>query len=132
MKRTSINPWSWSIQLGFDQAQLIEGSRRQLLCSAQDSVDASGKSQHPGDMAAQLKVALDNLEVVLVAAGMSLANVVRLNVYSTDVDALFQDFAILTKRFGDKGSDRFATTVLGVASLAGPDLMVALEATALD
>ena len=52
MERKSINPWSWSIKLGFDQAQLIEGHRRQLVCSGQDAVDADGKPQHPGDMAA--------------------------------------------------------------------------------
>ncbi|MGH3465714.1 MAG: hypothetical protein ACRDP9_29940 [Kribbellaceae bacterium] len=34
-------------------------------------------------MAAQLGVALDNLEAVLAGADMTLANVVRLNVYTT-------------------------------------------------
>jgi enamine deaminase RidA (YjgF/YER057c/UK114 family) len=131
MKRTSINPWSWSIELGFDQAQLVEGARRQLLCSAQDSVDASGKSLHPGDMPTKLKVALDNLQEVLNAADMSFANVVRLNIHSTNVEALFQHFAILTERFGG-GGERFATTVLGVSRLAGSGLMVALDATAMD
>jgi len=52
MERKSINPWSWSIPLGFDQGQLIEGHQRQLLCSGQDAVDAEGNPQHPGDMAA--------------------------------------------------------------------------------
>jgi enamine deaminase RidA (YjgF/YER057c/UK114 family) len=131
MKRTSINPWSWSVKLGFDQAQLIEGRRRELVCSAQDAVDANGNSQHPGDMAAQLGLALDNLEAVLADAGMTLANVVRLNIYTTDVDTLLQHFAILTKRF--EGTDqRFASTVLGVARLIVPQLLVALEATAMD
>jgi len=80
-------------------------------------------------MAAQLGVALDNLEAVLAGADMTLANVVRLNVYSTNVDTLVQHFPVLTERFEGK---RFATTVLGVASLAGPQLLVALEATAMD
>jgi hypothetical protein len=52
-----INPWSWSIKLGFDQAQLIEGHQRLLVCSGQDAVDADGNPQHPGDMAAQLEQA---------------------------------------------------------------------------
>jgi enamine deaminase RidA (YjgF/YER057c/UK114 family) len=60
---------------------------------------------------------------------MTLANVVRLNVYTTDVDTLLQHFTVVTERFEGK---RFATTLLGVASLAGPDLLVALEATAMD
>jgi enamine deaminase RidA (YjgF/YER057c/UK114 family) len=81
MQRSSINPVSWSVNLGFDQAELIEGHRRLLVCSGQDAVDAEGNSQHPGDMAAQLEMPLDNLEAVLAAADMTLANVVRLNVY---------------------------------------------------
>jgi enamine deaminase RidA (YjgF/YER057c/UK114 family) len=131
MERTAINPWTWSIGLGFDQAQLIEGHRRQLVCSGQDAVDADGNPQHPGDMAAQLEMAVDNLEAVLAAAGMTLGNVVRLNVYTTDVDELFKHFGRLTSRFGTSDG-RFATSLLGVARLAAPQLLVLLEATAVD
>jgi enamine deaminase RidA (YjgF/YER057c/UK114 family) len=100
MERRPINPWSWPMQLGFDQAQLIEGYRRQPVCSGQDAVDADGNPQHPGDMAAQLELALDNLEALLALADMTLANVVRLNVYTTDVDELFKHWARLPQRFG--------------------------------
>jgi enamine deaminase RidA (YjgF/YER057c/UK114 family) len=62
-------------------------------------------------------------------AGMTLANVVRVNIYTTDVDTLIQHFGILTEGFE---GDRFATTVVGVARLAAPDILVALEATAMD
>jgi enamine deaminase RidA (YjgF/YER057c/UK114 family) len=132
MKRRPINPWSWSIKLGFDQAELIEGHQRQLVCSGQDAVDADGRPQHPGDMAAQLELAVDNLEAVLAGADMTLANVVRLNVYTTDVDELFKHFTRLAARFGKSGDGRFATTVLGVTRLAAPQLLVLLEATAVD
>jgi enamine deaminase RidA (YjgF/YER057c/UK114 family) len=127
--RTPINPWPWSIKLGFDQAQLIEGHQRQLVCSGQDAVDADGNPQHPGDMAAQLELALDNLEAVLAAAEMTLANIVRLNAYTTDVDELLKQFTRVPDRFGDS---RFASTVLGVAQLPAPQLLVMLEATAVD
>jgi enamine deaminase RidA (YjgF/YER057c/UK114 family) len=93
VERRSINPVSWSIKLGFDQAQLVEGHQRQLVCSGQDAVDADGNPQHPGDMAAQLEMSLDNLGAVLAAADMTLANVVRLNVYTTDFDALVKQWA---------------------------------------
>jgi enamine deaminase RidA (YjgF/YER057c/UK114 family) len=131
MQRTAVNPWSWSLGLGFDQAQLIEGRRRELLCSGQDSVDANGEAQHPGDMAAQLRLSLDNLEAVLAGAGMTLADVVRLTVYTTDVDTLVRHFTVLTERFAGTGQ-RFASTLLGVAQLASPAILVALEATAMD
>lgn len=129
MNRTAVNPWPFSIQLGFDQAQLVEGRRRELVCSAQDSVDADGNALHAGDFAAQLARALDNLEAVLAGANMTLASVVRLNFYATEVGTLLQHFPLVIERF--QGT-RFATTVLGVSSLAGPDLLVALEATAMD
>jgi len=131
MERTAVNPWAWSVQLGFDQAQLVESRRRELICSGQDAVDASGNAQYPGDMAAQLELALDNLEAVLAGASMTLANVVRLNVYTTDIDTLLQHFTILTERFEGTG-ERFASTLLGVARLVAPQLLVALEATAMD
>jgi enamine deaminase RidA (YjgF/YER057c/UK114 family) len=131
MERTSINPWPWSIKLGFDQGQLIDGGRRQLVCSGQDSVDASGNPQHPGDMAAQLELALDNLEAVLAGGKMTLANVVRLNVYTTDFDALLKNWGSIAKRFG-KSEGRFVTSLLGVSRLFTPQLLVLLEATAVD
>ncbi len=131
MERTSINPWTWSNKLGFDQAELIEGHRRQLVCSGQDAVDADGNPQHPDDMAKQLELSLDNLEAVLAGADMSLGNVVRLTAYTTDVDELFKHWPTLTGRFS--GSDGgFATSVLGVSRLAAPQLLVLLEATAVD
>ena len=125
--RTPINPWPWSIELGFDQAELIEAPRRLLVCSGQDAVDAGGTPRHPGDMAAQLELALDNLEAIVAAAGMTLADVVRLNAYTTDIDELFKLFPRIADRFG--ADNRYATTVLGVAQLPA-QLMVMLEATA--
>lgn len=130
MQRTLINPWYWNPKLGFDQAQLIEGHQRQIVCSGQDAVDADGAPQHPGDMAAQLELALDNLETVLAGGDMTLANVVRINVYTTDVDELFRHWPKLPDRVGPEGS--FVTSVLGVTRLAAPGLLVLLEATAVD
>jgi enamine deaminase RidA (YjgF/YER057c/UK114 family) len=127
--RTAINPTSWSINLGFDQAELVEGHNRLLVCSAQDAMDADGTPQHPGDMAGQLELSLDNLQAVLAAADMILANVVRLNFYTTDVRELFAHFDKVNDRFENS---RYATTVLGVAQLPAPEFVVMLEATAVD
>jgi enamine deaminase RidA (YjgF/YER057c/UK114 family) len=127
MQRTPINPSSWSVKLGFDQAELVEDHQRLLVVSGQDAVDTDGTPQHPGDMAAQLEMALDNLDAILDAADMTPANVVRLNAYTTDIDELFKLFPRITDRFG--ADNRYATTVLGVAQLPA-QLMVMLEATA--
>ena len=66
---------------------------------------------------------------VLAAAGLDLANVVRLNYYTTDVDTLFQAWGVVNERLGQL--DHAPTsTLLGVARLAYPELLVELEATA--
>ena len=113
--------------MGFDQAELVEDHQRLLVVSGQDAVDADGTPQHSGDMAAQLEMALDNLDAILDAADMTAANVVRLNAYTTDIDELFELFPRIADRFG--ADNRYATTVLGVAQLPAK-LMVMLEATA--
>ena len=126
---TPINPHPWTVALGFDQAQLVESHQRMLVCSGQDAVDADGRPQHPGDMAAQLELALDNLEAILSAVGMTLADVVRLTVYATDVDELIgRHFPVIDNRFG---GSRYATSIVGVAHLPA-QLLVMLEATAVD
>jgi len=103
MNRTAVNPSSWSVQLGFDQAELVEGHRRELICSAQDAVDDNGNSQHPDDMAAQVRMSLEQLEELLGEADMTLADVVRLNFYTTDMDALLQHFTIVNECFASTG-----------------------------
>jgi enamine deaminase RidA (YjgF/YER057c/UK114 family) len=129
VERTAVNPWTWSLNFGFNQGELVEGATRVLFCAGQTSVDGDGTPQHPGDMAAQITLATDNLEAVLRDAGMSLSNVVRLNFYTTDVDAFFANAAALGERTGAAGVAP-PGTLLGVARLAFPELMIELEATA--
>ncbi|MEV8087940.1 RidA family protein [Streptomyces nigra] len=129
MERTAVNPVTWSVALGFNQGEVVSGHTRTLYCSGQTAMDAEGKPQHEGDMAAQLALSLDNLEAVLREAGMSLANLVRLNVHTTDVDGLFPHYGVLASRLGAAGVAP-ATTMLGVARLAIPGQLVELEGTA--
>ncbi|MGJ3262956.1 MAG: RidA family protein [Salinarimonas sp.] len=129
MKRTPVNPRSWSLQLGFNQAEMLEGETRSLVCAGQTAVDADGNPQHPGDMRGQIALALDNLDAVLRAADMSLSNVVRLVVYATDVDAALANFDLMGRRFGPAGVAP-PMTLLGVTRLAQPSLMFEIEATA--
>ena len=81
-------------------------------------------------MAAQIGLALDNLEAVLASVGMSLENVVRLNTYTTDVDAFIQHPAVLGERTGAAGVMP-PGCLIGVARLAFPELMVEFEPTAM-
>ena len=129
IERTAVNPVTWSQELGFHQGELVSGHTRTLYCSGQTAMGDDGTPRHDGDMAAQVALSIDNLEAVLGVAGMSLADVVRLNVYTTDVDLLFQHYGVLAARLGAAGVAP-TTTMLGVTRLAIPDLMVELEGTA--
>ncbi|MGV9770608.1 RidA family protein [Streptosporangium sp. NPDC003464] len=129
MERTAVNPWAWSVEMGYNQGEIVSGHTRTLYCSGQTAMSGDGKPRHADDMAVQLALSLDNLEAVLGEAGMSLANLVRLNVYTTDVDRLFEHYGVLASRLGAAGVAP-STTMLGVTRLAIPDLMVELEGTA--
>lgn len=131
MERTAVNPVRWSLDLGFNQGEVVAAATRTLYCSGQTAMDADGRPQHEGDVGGQLALALDNLEAVLAAGGMSLANVVRVNVYATDIDALFPHYGVLAGRLAQAGVAP-ATTMLEVSRLAVPGQMVELEATAVD
>ena len=115
--------------LGYNQGELVSGHTQTLYCAGQTAMSGDGKPQHAGDMAAQVALSLDDLEAILAEAGMSLANLVRLNVYTTDVDQLFEHYGELASRLG-AAEVAPTTTMLGVTRLAIPDLMVELEGTA--
>ncbi len=129
MQRTAVNPVTWSLAMGFNQGEVVSGETQTLYISGQTAMSAEGASEHEGDMGGQLALAIDNLESVLAAAGMTLANLVRLNVYTTDVDALFPHYGQLAGRLGAAGVAP-TTTMLGVTRLAVPGQLVELEGTA--
>ena len=130
MERHAINPWAWQEQFGFAQAIDISDVKRTLVCSGQTSVDDEGNPVYPGDMAAQINKALDNLETVLREAGLGLSDVVRLNYYVTDVNAFKEAYESDTVSRLSQAGCRPATTLLGVAQLVLPELLLEIEATA--
>lgn len=130
VEQRAVNPWTWQDQFGFSQGIETQGAQRVLYCAGQTSVDGDGNPLHAGDMAAQLNQALDNLEEVLAGAGLKLGDVVRLNYFTTDVGAFIEAAPeSIGARLPEAGPVP-ASTLLGVASLFHPDIMVEIEATA--
>jgi enamine deaminase RidA (YjgF/YER057c/UK114 family) len=124
-----VNPWPWSLELGFNQAQLVEEHTCTLYLAGQTAVDEHGHPQHKGNMAGQIELALDNLESVLASAAMTLENLVRLNIYTTDIDQLITHYEVIRSRFEEAGAAP-PGTLLGVARLGFPELLVEFEGTA--
>ena len=129
MKRTAVNPWNWSLNLGYNQAEIIDGATRQLIVTGQTAVDENGAPQHIGDMRGQIGLALDDLEAVLAGADMDLSNIIKLGVYATDVDEALKNFDLMGMRFGPFQVSP-PMTLLGVTRLAILGLLFEIEATA--
>jgi enamine deaminase RidA (YjgF/YER057c/UK114 family) len=128
MQRTAINPWPWSLQVGgITRPRRLMATRRTSTVQARRRSMRIGKPQFAGDLGSQLGLALDNLKAVLDGAGMTLANVVRLNIFTTDVDAFLAQLGVLHARLQGAAPPG---TLLGVARLTYPELMVEIEATA--
>ncbi|MEU1146206.1 RidA family protein [Streptomyces sp. NPDC005863] len=129
VERRAVNPVTWSVERGFNQGEVVSGHTRTLYISGQTAMSGDGRPLHEGDMAGQLALAVDNLEAVLAEVEMTLGNLVRLNVYATDVDLLFPHYGVLAARLAAAGVAP-PTTMLGVSRLAIPGQLVELEGTA--
>jgi enamine deaminase RidA (YjgF/YER057c/UK114 family) len=98
-----------------------------LFCSGQTATGPDGAPPSTGDMGEQVATAMANLRTVLEGAEMDLADIVRLTLYTTDVDALFAVYGSVSEALAPNLP---AMTVIGVSRLAFPELKVEIEATA--
>ena len=127
MQRDDVNPWEWSKAFGFSQGVALSGASRILVCSGQAAVGPDGSPPTTVDVAEQVRAALANLSTVLAGADMSPAEVVKITVYTTDVDAVLGAWGAVTETFG---TNLPASTLVGVTRLAFPELKVEIEAIA--
>ena len=129
MELKAVNPWSWQDSLHFSHAVEAPAASRVVFLAGQTSVDPDGRPLYAGDMAAQLERAFENLESVLEQAGLSLAHLVRLNYYVTDMAAYARARDVVAAKLGALAV-KPSGCLLGVSCLAHPALMIEIEATA--
>jgi enamine deaminase RidA (YjgF/YER057c/UK114 family) len=80
-----------------------------------------------GDIGAQTRDALRRIEIALNQAGAALSDVVRTRIYVTDISRWREVAAVHADVFGDI---RPAATMVEVAALIAPELLVEIEADA--
>jgi enamine deaminase RidA (YjgF/YER057c/UK114 family) len=129
MEKREINPTEWLLAFNVNNGIEVTGAQRVLYLSGQTSNAADGAPMHPGDLVAQFQLAWNNLKDVLAAADMDATNIVRMNMYTTDVEGFMAAAGDLIPIFAGDGCKPVAT-LLGVKALFEPELMIELEATA--
>jgi enamine deaminase RidA (YjgF/YER057c/UK114 family) len=114
----------WEEATGYSRAVVVGDS-----CWVAGTTDAGpdGTSLHPGDPAAQARAALATIERALADAGFALADVVRTRLFITDMARAAEVLAVHGEILG---AIRPASTIVEVAALIHPSLMVEIEADA--
>jgi enamine deaminase RidA (YjgF/YER057c/UK114 family) len=129
MKREIINPWTWQEPLGFVHGNKVTGAQSIFFLAGQTSSDEQGHCLHVGDMKGQIDRTISNIEKILTQGGMDFTQVVRLNIYTTDMKAILDNHDHMVERLRAKGC-RHTGCLLGVTALASPGALIEMEVTA--
>ena len=127
MNTRQVNPWTWQDQFGFSQAWRVDGAQSVVFVSGQAPISPDGELVGEGDFEAQTRQVFENLTTVLADAGASLDAIVKITVFLTDMSKL-RDFGRIKAEFIT--GKQPASTALEVSSLALPQMMIEVEATA--
>lgn len=114
----------WEASAGYSRAIVVGDA-----CWVAGTTDAGpdGTSQHPGDAGAQARAVLAIIEAALAQGGFALGDVVRTRMFVTDLTDVPAVSAVHGEIFG---AIRPAATLVAVAGLVHPSLLVEIEAEA--
>ena len=114
----------WERVAGYSRAIVVGDS-----CWVAGTTDAGsdGSSQHPGDIAGQARAVLAIIEAALAEGGFTLGDVVRTRMFITNIALTEPLLAVHGEVFGEI---RPASSLVAVAALIHPSLLVEIEAEA--
>ena len=113
-------PGIWSPFGAFSMA-VIQGDGQVVHLKGQVSLDQNGQVVGTGDMRAQVRKVLENMRTVLASMGGTMADVVSLVHYATDIEAFMATGDIRTEFFSPPFP---VTTTVQIARLYHPDLVI--------
>ena len=124
-KRTKIfSGTPWEPKVGYARAVQVGET---IHVSGTTGTDPSGKVLNPGDVYAQSVQTIRNIENALKRLGVGLEHVVRTRIYLTQIDRWEEAARAHAEFFGEVHP---ATSLIGVARLVDPEMLVEIEAEA--
>jgi len=127
MPKTIVNPPELAKPVGFNHGILARGAAV-LFLAGQDASGPDGVIVAPGDIVVQAERVLANLRAVVEAAGGTMQDVVKLNVYVTDRAAYKANLKPLGRLFRDHfGAYYPAMALFEVSSLFQDAALIEME-----
>jgi len=125
VKRT--NPPTLSKPTGYTHVVEVTGPAKMVYISGQIALDKDGNVVGAGNMKAQAEQVFKNLEAALTAAGAKFSDVVKMNIFTTDVDQIDAIREVRGRYFGEATP---ASTLVQIVHLARPEFMLEVEVIA--
>jgi enamine deaminase RidA (YjgF/YER057c/UK114 family) len=111
----------------YSQGVKVSGAQAVLFLAGQVAYDKDGGVSHRGDFKGQARECYKALKALVEAQGGTLASIVKVNTYVTDIRYRADLVPVREEFFGKKGP---ASTLVQVAALAHPDYLIEVEAIA--
>lgn len=132
-EKKEFNHSAWTKGI-FSEAVTVKGfgSGKIIFLAGVGSEDENGPRgnvRHHNDLVAQCEYAFDKIKRVLAAHGANMNHVVKITSYLTDMKNRVPYGQCLTRNFGTAPLP--VHTLIGVAALAFPEMMVETDATAI-
>ena len=124
-----INPEGLMQSPVFSQMVVTQGPGKMLYIGGQNAVNANREIVGKGDLQAQTRQVMENLETALRACGATFDHLVKLNIHLVQGQDLLAGFQV-AQQFLKTAAAPPAITVLVVAGLANPDFLIEIDAIA--
>ncbi len=128
MAKEVLQSSSVSVPRGIMSQGIAVPAGRMVFASGQVARDVDGNLVGRGDIRAQTRKTLENLQAVLAEGGASMDDVVKVTVFVTN---LSEHFAAIHEIRGEFFSSGYpASTLVEISSLVDPEMLIEIEAIA--
>jgi enamine deaminase RidA (YjgF/YER057c/UK114 family) len=124
-----INPPGMHKNPAFSQLVVTEGRFKTVYVGGQDAINKDGQIVGKGDMEAQARQVLANLQTALAAGGASLNHVIKWHLYVVEGQSIEKGYKVFQEAMKDIKNPPIITMAF-VSGLAHPDYLMEMDAVA--